>query len=306
MSLTPEQIEKRKGLITATDAAAICGVSPWATAHDVYAQKLGLVPPLKQTFAMRRGHALEALGIEWLAEARAPMIVSPAGDVTRVHRILDWLGATPDALVFPAADEQACAVGEVKTAGVRAAAAWDDEDGEPCVPDHYLVQVQVQLTVVGVKKAYVAAMLATEDEPRLYEIEHDPDLEVAVLEACDDFRRNHLEPRIPPPFDGTEAAARLVKALFPRPTRDMLASTPETETLAAAYFAAKEREKCARDEAEQAAALLCAHIGEHEGISGAGWRALWTHRDEVEVKAFTRKAHRAFDLRRVGKGKRAA
>lgn len=306
MSLTPEQLEQRKRLITATDAAAICGVSPFATAHDVYAQKLGLVPPLVQNFAMRRGHAMEALGVEWLAEAHAPLIVERSGDVTRTHPVMTWLGATPDALVFEVPGAKPIAVGEVKTAGVRAAAAWDDDIGDPCIPEQYLVQIQVQLTVVGVKRALVVGMLATEDEPRIYEVEHEPDLESAILEACDDFRRNHLEPRIPPPNDGSEAAGRLIKALFPRPTRDMLHAGADAEALAERFLEAKEREAEAREEAKRLEAVMCAQIGEHEGISGAGWRALWGYREEAEVKAYVRKAHRVFDLRRVGKSRKAA
>ena len=306
MSLTKEQLEQRKGLITATDAAAICGVSPYSTAHDIYAQKLGLVPPLEQTFAMRRGHAMEALGVEWLQEQRAPLIVKRSGDVTRTHSILHWLGATPDALVYEAGREKPVAVAEIKTAGLRVAHLWDDEVGEPCLPDEYLVQGQVQMTVTGLKKVYVVGIIPTEDEPRIYEIEHEPELEAEILEACDKFRRNHLEPRVPPPYDGSEGGLRLIKNLFPRSKRDMLVATPETESIAQRWLAAREREAEAKAQAQDLEAALCEKTGEHEGIRGDGWRLLWRFQETAEVKAYTRKAHRVFDLRRVGKSKRAA
>lgn len=307
MSFTEEQLAKRRALITATDAAAICGVSPWKTAHDVYADKLGLVPPTEPSFRMRRGLALEHLGFEWLREQRAPLVVVPSTTDTRTHPIMTWLGATPDALVFEPSDPtKPCAVGEIKTAGLRAADSWNDEDGEPCIPEHYLVQIQVQLTVVGVKRATLVAMLDTEDEPRLYDVEHDPDLESAILEACDRFRRNHLEPHVPPPLDGSDGAARLVRALFPRPTRDIVSATPDIEIMARQWLTAKEAEKEAEAQRKELERQICSRIGDHEGVAGSGWRALWSYRNECEVPAYVRKAHRVFDLRRVGKGRKAA
>lgn len=294
--MTPEQLEQRRSLITATDAPAILGLHPNRSVHDVYAAKLGLAQSNGQTWRMRRGLAVEPAGLAWLAEQRK-IDVMPCGTELRVHPILTWLGASPDGLVLERGAPVAAV--EVKTAGLGVTHLWDDEDGEPRVPDHYLVQVAVQLLVTRLPRAVLVADIATEEEPRLYDVERDPDLEAIVLEECDRFRREHLEPRIPPPPDGSESARQLLLARFPRPTRDMLTATPETTALAEQWIAARTREEDARRERRICEAQLCAVIGEHEGIRGDGWRALWGHREETRVEAYTRKAHRVFDVRQV-------
>lgn len=300
MGLTREQLEQRKRLITASDAAAICGVSPWKTAHDVYAEKVGLVPSWNGNYKTRRGDALEPLGVELLANELAPLTVKRAGDVTRTHAILCWLGATPDALILDASGNEV-ATGEIKTAGVRAAADWDDVHGEPVIPDYYLVQVQVQLTVCAVRRAHVVAMLDSEDAPRFYVVEHSPENETAILEACDDFRRHHLEPRIPPPIDGTLASARMVRALYPKPTRDFRVGDAESERLAKEYLEAQAAEKAAKERKKTAGDALCSLIGDHEGVAGQGWRALWRFQ-EGTTYTVTREGGRVLDVRKVGAG----
>jgi len=48
-----------------------------------------------------------------------------------------------------------------------------DEDG---MPDYYLAQVEWQLSVTGLKTAYIAVLIAGNDF-RIYKIHHDPVLE---------------------------------------------------------------------------------------------------------------------------------
>ena len=50
--------ERRKG-IGGSDAAAIVGLSKWATPFTIYMDKLGLLPEKEETEAMRQGRDLE-------------------------------------------------------------------------------------------------------------------------------------------------------------------------------------------------------------------------------------------------------
>lgn len=302
MGLSAEQIEQRKSLITASEAAAICGLSPFATAFDVYARKMG-GDAWAGNYRTKRGDALEPLGVELLAQQLAPMTVKRSGDVTRTHCIFSWLGATPDALVLDGAGKE-IAVGEIKTAGIRTAEHWTDETGEQIVPDYYLCQVQVQMTVCRLKRAHVVAMLDTEDDPRFYMVDHSPDNESAILEVCDDFRRKHLEPRIPPAPDGSESAYRMIKALFRRETKPLVLASPELTEVAREYFAALKAEKDAVIRKKNAQARICTAIGDHEGIDGHDWRATWKWRESTEVKAYVKEGYRHFDCRAVGAAKK--
>lgn len=52
---SPEWLTWRKTLLTATDSAALMGVSPYATPYQCWQRKLGLLPEQKRTEAMDRG-----------------------------------------------------------------------------------------------------------------------------------------------------------------------------------------------------------------------------------------------------------
>jgi putative phage-type endonuclease len=54
-ALSQEQIALRQTFIGGSDAASICGVNPYKTAHDVYLEKIGQGKPIVETEAMRWG-----------------------------------------------------------------------------------------------------------------------------------------------------------------------------------------------------------------------------------------------------------
>lgn len=302
MALTTEQLAQRKQILTASDVAAVCGLSPWRTPYDVYADKVGDSAPWGGNWKTRRGETIEPLLIAWLAEQKAPLTVRPAGATTLVHRHIPWLGATPDALVY---DGGTCvAVGEAKSSG--SVEDWTDEGGDPQVPDYYYVQVLVQMAVCAVPRAFVVAEIlgGYHGEPEIIEVERDEETLGAVLAECERFWIDHVVARKPPAPDGSPAAQRMLSALYPRHTRDMIDATPELEKLGQEYLAAAAAEAEATAEKKRLQAALCSAIGAHEGVRGDGWRALWTEREATEIAAYTRKAYRAFDLRAVGQGRK--
>lgn len=302
MSLTPEQIEQRRSLVTASDVAAIVGLSPWSTAADVWASKVH-GSTFHGNYRTERGNALEPLLTKWLGQKLAPTyLVKPAGTVTHVHRIHSWLGATPDAEVYLAdSGNEPVGVGEMKSTDRRS--DWLDADDEWQVPDLYLPQVQIEMTVTGVRFAHVAADISGEREPVHITVNSDPDFELALITACEHFHRKYLSTKTPPPLGRATYAE--VANVFRRPTRaGMIAATAETERLAAEYLTAQATKKQAEQDAELAKAKLCAHIADATGIVGDGWRVYWDERPEVPVPAYTRKAHRHFDLRLVGNAAR--
>lgn len=268
--LTAEQLEIRKTRVTATDATAIVGVNPWKTAHDVWAAKVR-GDTIEPSMRMRIGDRAEAMVMELLAEERKLTLATATTQIDRVHT---WLCATPDRLVMdvsPVKDAQVRGVAEAKVVGMRVAHHWGEEGDE--VPDYVRVQVQVQLTVTRTRIGYVAALLGT--ELRIFEVEHEPDLEAAILEECEKFHRFYLVPRVPPPPDASEASKRALEAAWPRNRLGMLAATPDLATVAQRYLDAAAQAKAAEEQMSLAGNLLRAHIGEHEGIEGFGFKATW-------------------------------
>lgn len=61
MTITPEQLAKRKGRLCSSEAAAAAGVSPYETIRDLWLVKTGRVPPedLENKDAVRNGIAAE-------------------------------------------------------------------------------------------------------------------------------------------------------------------------------------------------------------------------------------------------------
>lgn len=304
--LTDKQIEQRRTMVTASDAGAILGIDPWRSAHDVWAEKvLGERSPDKWAFA--RGHALEGPLVGWLDDRLAPDDLRAYHvNETRSHAILTWLGATVDLEVHESQTGELggarglVAVGDAK---VTSGYGWG-ERGARAIPDHYLVQFQVQMTVRKVARHYCVVDVLEDAEPTMLVTEHDPELEAAILEELDTFRRAYLEPKVPPPNDGSPGAQRLVKKLWGNraPTGPRLQATPESEELARRYLVAKEQRKSAEAEMKAIEAQLCERIGDFEGVVGDGWRALWSWRKESERKAQparTVPGFRVFDLRPV-------
>lgn len=296
MSLSPEQLEQRRHLITASDAAAILGLLPFKdarTAHHVFAEKVGLAPPWEGNWRTRRGEAVEPALLAWLGEKSAPLTLKPSGGTTLTHPILTWLGATPDALMYDG--EQLVAVGEAKSTGY--AQDWVDEYGADVVPDYYQVQLIVQMAVVRVPAARVVVEVLGEDEPRVLQYARNEDDELAILEELERFHRDHIVARVPPPMD--DATYRQVAAVYRRPTSDNYTIwTEHAEREAQRYLKASAIEKRAKAEAGKAKAQLCALIAENEGIVGPTWRATWKER-AAQSYVVNKPAYRHFNLGRV-------
>lgn len=295
MALTPEQIEQRRHLLTASDASAVLGLNPWRTPHDVWAEKMGTVEPWAGNWKTRRGEVIEPLLLAWLAEKKAPLVVKPSGATTLVHPILSWLGATPDAMISEVDGAPPVAIGEAKSTGMHD--DWLDENENPVVPEYYAVQVIVQMAVCRVPRAEVAVEILGEREPWIIPVERNEEDELAVLEELERFWRDHVLAKVPPSLD--DASYRQVATVYRRPRDHGFAPwTPEAEALARRYLKAAEIRKRADDAAEAAKTELCKLIAAAEGIGGEGWRCTWKERPAVQL-AYERKAYRHFDLRTV-------
>lgn len=301
MSLSTEQLLERRNLITATDATAIVGVNPYRSRVDVYLEKIAEGAPVeRRSYKMDRGHALERLGLTEI-ERRKGLTVMPNHD-TRKHPILTWLGATPDGVILDV-DKKPIGGAEVKSVGYRMARKWDDEEtGEQILPLYVHVQVAVQLAVLQVPLAYVAALLDTEDEPRIYTVHRDHELELSILEECEEFHRKHVVARVPPAPTSIEEGGRLARSLYPRVTADLIEATPELEEKLHSYAMARAAEKVAREEKERLEAELLQEIGPHEGIKGRAWRLTWKEREAYTVAAHEVKAGRRIDFRQIKQG----
>lgn len=129
-------LEDRKKAIGASDVAAILGVSPWASAWDVWADKTGRLEKWQGNEQTRLGQFFESSVLDY-AESKL-------GELVRGERVLHAtlpIASTLDARVLKNNRPV-----EAKTTGLAGPVYGDWGDiGTDEVPEYYLVQVHTQL-----------------------------------------------------------------------------------------------------------------------------------------------------------------
>ena len=189
-------LARRRRGITATDVAAILGMSKCATPLDVYLTKRD-GDQKEATYAMQRGNALEPLLIdEWHARnPDAERLVTPA---LVAHPENRWAMASLDHVARIDGTQTPL---EIKTAGWRQRDDWWDETR--LIPDVYAVQTLWQLYVTGLDRAEVVADVA--GDVRILTIERDRGWESVVVPMMADWWKRHVvggeEPDIDPVRD---------------------------------------------------------------------------------------------------------
>lgn len=194
---------RRRG-IGGSDAAAILGLDPYRSPFDVYAEKLGLKPEPEDNEAMRQGRDLEGYVASRFTEATGLR-------VRRRHAILQhpdhpWMLANVDRFV-----EGQDAGLECKVTTVLNKARFNRGEYPPA----YYVQCMHYLGVTGAKRWYLAVLVLGRAF-HVFVIERDEDEIAALIEAERRFWEGHVVPQIPPPPDGSESAAEVLRAMYPQ------------------------------------------------------------------------------------------
>ena len=187
--------ERRTG-VGASDVAAIIGQSPWASPTSVWADKLGLTPLERPaSAAMRLGKDLEPLIAKWFTEQTGLVV---AGAQTMMRRG-EFALATLDGFVYPD-DDQSDPLGVFES-------KYTSRPAFDTLPAHIATQVQWQLYVTGLARAYVAVLhLPGSGGPdfRVYDVDRDDDTIADLVERCETFWQ-HVVDKQPPPADSDAA-----------------------------------------------------------------------------------------------------
>ncbi|MER8220943.1 lambda-exonuclease family protein [Streptomyces sp. NPDC094143] len=188
---TPEWNAARKGLcITATEIAAVVGLSPWTSKFTLWHKKAGLPSaPFEPSPEMKWGVRFEDDVAEEFAERHPEHPLLHTG--TWKHRQREWQRATPDRL-------HGDSIVEIKTAA--SPEGWGP-DGSDEFPVHYRCQVLWQQDTLGLHRPARLAVLILPYDYREYVVEYD-EAEAKILRDAaerflDDVRRGNR-----PPIDG--------------------------------------------------------------------------------------------------------
>jgi putative phage-type endonuclease len=266
--------------LTSTDIAALFGMSPYATAVDVWhAKRDGIVETLEDNERMRWGRRLESVVAEGIAEDQG-WSVRPFKEYGRLpeHR----LGASFDyrvtthkvqfmqgdgSFVDGTIDGPDDFVLEIKTVDALAfRSGWTVEPDFIEAPAHIELQIQHQLLVSGLRIGYIGALVGG-NTVRLIRREADNDVHAAILQRAAEFWQSVTTGTPPPITTADEARAYVKRQTNVEPGRLFDArGNRAVEELLRDYRLARATAQAATDEADVVKARLLEVIGEAERV----------------------------------------
>lgn len=224
-----EWLRERKNYLGGTDLAAICGLSPYRTALDVYLDKTSDDINEETNSAMRWGTLLEdAVAMAYSEDTGYSVSIEPN---TIYHPEYKFLGANIDRWV---GDREY--VLECKTAGFTKAKEWGDL-GTDQIPESYLVQVAYYAAICDVPKVDIAVLIGGQDF-RIYTYNRDKNLEEKLIKIACNFWNNHIEKRVPPKCVNTRDTFNL----FPQSNNKQITAKDEILTKLEELKMAREEE----------------------------------------------------------------
>lgn len=201
-------MQRRKG-IGGSDAGALLGLNPYRGAYDVYADKIGMAPPVEDNEAMRQGRDLEAYVAERFEQETGKR-------VRRRNAII-----TNSEYPFALANIDREIVGEhagleCKTTSVLNLTRY--KNGE--FPSEYYCQCMHYLMVTGWDKWYLAVLVYGTDF-KIFEIERDEDEIAALAEAERCFWEDNVKKGVPPAPSGSDGTDKTISAVYPNDNGDI-------------------------------------------------------------------------------------
>jgi putative phage-type endonuclease len=230
-------LSARRGMIGASEMAAVLGRSPYASPFSLWWSKQEGWE-LEQTLAMRLGHELEPIIAKLFAEARPDLLICKARASLWRHPLVPWMGCTPDYLavcdlvrsecthggdcfIHPEVqalhnfdDEPLMVVEPVECKSDEGGKGWG-RPGTDEVPFHHRVQALQQCAVFGAPRGHLVRMAGKRFAA--YTVEYDEPAQDEMgtwLETGYAFVAS-LAAGEPPPIDGHDATTDTLSRLHP-------------------------------------------------------------------------------------------
>lgn len=180
--LSEEMKLARLSYITGSDAAIICGLSPYTTPYELWEQKTrrSVSEDISHKPAVKAGIMLEPAIRDWLAQE----LQVPIRTITKliVHDDLPWMAGNIDGHIVKDSMREGAIV-EIKT--TSSPEGWGDV-GSNIIPRNYLLQVVHYMAVCNADRCYVAVLIRGVDF-RHYLLERDLVLEEMLIQKEKEF-----------------------------------------------------------------------------------------------------------------------
>lgn len=268
--LTSEQLHLRQAGVSGSEAAALVGLSRWASPIDIYQAKID--PIATQRLAdmespLIRGILFEEPVIKWYALITGRTVSFPG---TLQHKRYPRIFATPDGVAtLPDGDTRAL---EVKNSTFHSRDHWGDP-GTDDIDECYLPQVLFEMAVTGLPQLDLCLYMGV--EPMIYHVDFDEDTFEALREVCERFYTDHVLTRTPPPPDASESYARYVEKIFPCHHGPMVQADEEAARWMADLLAVREELKEVEGRETLIKTQLKLRIGDACGIEHGDLAMTW-------------------------------
>jgi putative phage-type endonuclease len=271
-----EWLAFRRGSIGGSEAAALVGLSRWASPFTVWADKLGMTEAKPENEAMRIGKDLEEYVAKRWCEATGKKVrrennflVNP--DYPFAHATVDRLVIGEDAGL------------ECKTTTLD----YDFSAGK--IPDWYYAQCVHYMATLGFDRMYLAILDLRHRKFYWFKIERNEEEVKSLMEQEERFWNDHVLKQIPPETDGSEASGNAVRALYNDPAlqEDTPVLLHEMGDLLERYMATKIQMNALKMEQEEIEQKVQAKLGNSTLGTTNDYKVTWkfSERSSVDTKA---------------------
>lgn len=271
----------RKKYIGGSDIATICGVSPYKTLMQVYAEKKGIAAPFQGNERTEVGQELEAFVRDVKFGAKHPdlfrQLQLPLVNIS--HPRYDFMSGRPDAY----GDDF---ILEVKTCGYHSFKKLYDTEEAPdfvvCQANWYAMLVE-EAEGREIKSIWIA-VLGDTHLYREWNIEKDSALISIMMEQAIGFWENNILANNPPEADSSEHCTKALAALYPKHVTESLdaGTGPETQLLLDLKGATEDLKE-AKEKVAGLENRIRAAIGSRIGIETDICRVTWKDQEKVTL-----------------------
>lgn len=243
---------RRKG-IGGSDVAAICGMSRYKSALEVYLDKLGELPEKEDNPKMKAGRKLEPLIAEWFTEETGYRVMQQHSIFQ--HKEHPFMLANIDRWVIG----QNAGL-EIKNTSEFNRSDWFDGQNE-IIPTEYQLQANHYMAILGAERWFIAVLIGGWDfQWRV--IERDEALIQSLITIEKSFWEDNVLAKVPPAV--TAQDTDLLNYMYP-------SSSPSSIDLSEAYYDliknlmdTRQALKLAEEAHEDAKNKIKQIMGEHE------------------------------------------
>lgn len=200
---THKWLELRRSHICATDIAGILSLSPWASPWSVWADKMGLMPPVVVSDEMRYGKRAEAMITDWFQEETGLFVTGE--QMFAIAKDDRLAAATVDGFVMESGNSTLPLGGAEWKTDIYGS-QWVE------IPLHYQCQAQWQMYTTGLEKTFFAVQIGT--RLHILELERNQAEIDYLAKRAHEFHENYILTQTPPEVDGHQSTLDAISGVF--------------------------------------------------------------------------------------------